>query len=520
MITRAARRVLTRRTLLDGVAAAGGARAAIATLAALGGLEAPPARAAAPDLPRDGRRVLVVGGGIAGLVAAFEMQRAGWSVRVLEAAPRAGGRCMTLRGGDVVEETGGPVQRIGWDSAPHLYFNPGAARIPHHHRGILGYCRALGVPLEVLVNENRAALVEAPGGPVPLRRVQADLRGVVTELAVKGLGAGGLGLPVTEADLLRLRQALRFWGGLDAGLRYSGSSRAGWAEGPGAGLTPPEPLAPLDPRVLMSPAVWLAASFAEGIDYQATMLQPVGGMDRIAAGFARVLGDALVTGAEVLALRRVEAGARVTWRGADGAVQEEVAPRVLLALPAPVLARLDADLSAARREALAALHHSQAAKLAFLAERRFWEEDAAIYGGISWTGRDATQIWYPSHGFHGAKGVLVGAYIWDDDAAARFAALAPEARAAAMAADGEALHPGYAGEVSAPVSVAWARMPRARGAWAEWTSVQRAREYPLLRASEGPYHFAGEYLSWLTGWQEGAVLSAWNALEGLAVPRK
>ena len=228
----------------------------------------------------------------------------------------------------------------------------------------------------------------------------------------------------------------------------------------------------------------------------------------------------MVTGAEVLSLRRVEGGAQVIWRGADGAVREEMAPRVLLALPAPVLAGLDTDFSAERREALAALQYSQAAKLAFLAERRFWEEDAAIYGGISWTGRDATQVWYPSHGFHAEQGVLVGAYIWDDDVAARFAALHAGGPRAAIAADGEALHPGYAREVSAPVSVAWARMPRARGAWAEWTSAQRARAYPLLRAPEGPYHFAGEYLSWLTGWQEGAVLSAWNALEGLADSQK
>ncbi|WP_431269359.1 flavin monoamine oxidase family protein [Dankookia sp. P2] len=227
--------MITRRALLDGVAAAGGARAAIATLAALGGLETTPTRAAAPDLPRDGRRVLVVGGGIAGLVAALEMQRAGWSVRVLEAAAQVGGRCMTLRGGDTVEEIGGPPQDIGWASAPHLYFNPGPARIPHHHRGILGYCKALGVSLEVLVNDNRAAVVDAPGGPVPLRRAQADLRGMIAELAVKGLGAGGLGLPVTEADLAALRQALRFWGALDAELHYRGTSRAGWAEGPGAG---------------------------------------------------------------------------------------------------------------------------------------------------------------------------------------------------------------------------------------------------------------------------------------------
>lgn len=512
--------MISRRALLDGIAAAGGARAVVATLAALGGLPATPARAAAPSLPRDSRHVLVVGGGIAGLVAALEMRRAGWEVRVLEAATRAGGRCMTLRGGDLVEELGGPAQRVAWDSAPHLYFNPGPARIPHLHRGILGYCRALGVPLEVLVNENRAALLDAPGGPVPLRRVQADLRGLAAELAVKGLGAEGLSLPVTEADLSRLRTALRFWGGLDAELRYRGGPRAGWAEPPGAGPDSPKPLGPLDPRVLLEPATWFAAGAAEGIDYQATMLQPIGGMDRIAAALARSLGDALVTGAEVLALQRVEGGARVTWRGPDGAVQEEVAPSVLLAMPAPVLAALDTDLSPERKAALRALRYSQAAKLAFHCRRRFWEEDATIYGGISWTRRDATQVWYPSHGFHAEGGVLVGAYIWDDDVAARLAALDPEARGAAMAGDGEALHAGYAREVAAPVSVAWARMPLARGAWAEWTASQRAREYPLLRAPEGPYHFAGEYLSWLPGWQEGAVLSAWAALESLANAQK
>lgn len=507
--------MITRRALLDAVAATGGARAAIATLAALGGLPATPAAAAAPELPRDGRRVLVLGGGIAGLVAAWEMRRAGWDVRVLEAAARPGGRCMTLRTGDTVQEAGGPVQRVAWPEAPHLYFNPGPARIPHHHRGILGYCKALGVPLEVLVNENRAALVEGPGGPVPLRRLQADMRGFVAELAVKGLGAGGLAMPVSEEDLARLKGALRYWGGLDAEARYRGTSRAGWAEAPGAGLAPPVPTGPLDPRVLMAPEVWQAASFAEGIDYQATMLQPVGGMDRIAAGFARALGDAVVTGAEVIALRRVEGGARVTWRGADGSVREEVAPRVLVTLPAPVLAALDTDFSQARKAALAALRYAHACKLGFFAARRFWEEDAAIYGGISWTPRDALQVWYPSHGFHAEGGVLVGAYIFDGPSAERFEAATPEARGVAMAADGEGLHPGYAREVSAPVSVAWGKMPRAGGAWAEWTRAQRASEYRLLRVPEGPYVFAGEHLSWLVGWQEGAVLSAWNALEDL-----
>ena len=242
-------------------------------------------------------------------------------------------------------------------------------------------------------------------------------------------------------------------------------------------------------------------------------------MDRIAAAFARALGEAVVTGAEVLALRRVEGGAqrdlaRRRWRGA-----RRKWAAVLVALPAPVLA-------SARHRFLrrAAGRHSAALQLfrrrpssAFLAKRRFWEEDAAIYGGISWTGRDATQVWYPSHGFHGEQGRAGRRlYLGRRCRSALRRRCSPEARAAAWRRTARRCIPGYAREVSAPVSVAWARMPRARGAWAEWTTAQRAHEYPLLRAPEGPYHFAGEYLSWLTGWQEGAVLSAWNALEGLA----
>jgi monoamine oxidase len=447
-------------------------------------------------------------------------------VRVLEASSRPGGRCLTLRAGDVVQEADGtPSQRVAWDAAPHLYFNPGPARIPHHHRAILGLCRDLGVPLEVLVNENRAARLQSDpsngGAPLTMRRVQAELRGVVAELAAKALDRGALEAPLTSADLESLRAMLRGFGALDRDLRWRGSPRAGWADPPG--MEPGAPLPPLDPAVLLDPVFWLGAGFAEGIDYAATMLQPVGGMDAIARALAASLGDSLVLGAEVVRLRRDPAGgggARVTWRrAADGTVEESRAAQVLLAPPPPLLAVLDSDLSAERRAALARVRMAPAAKLAFRCDRRWWEEELTIYGGISFTAKAATQIWYPSHGFHAAKGILVGAYIWGGPVGERFAALDPAARAALAVEAGEALHPeiGFARQVAAPVSVAWGRMPLARGAWAEWggsAAAEAART--ALRRPEGPYHFAGDHLSALPGWQEGAVASAWAALEGIA----
>ncbi len=509
--------MLSRRNLLHGIAAAGGLPAAIAAMAAIA--PGPAMAASAPALPPRRDPVIVVGGGIAGMAAALRMRRAGWPVRVLEAAPRPGGRCLTLRAGDLVEEADGtPPQRVAWDPAPHLYFNPGPARIPHHHRAILALCRELGVPLEVLVNENRAALLQSDasnrGVALPMRRVQAELRGVVAELAAKALSPGALEAPLTEADLEALRAMLQGFGALDAGLRWRGTPRAGWADPPG--MEPGTALPPLDPRLLLDPAFWRGAGFAEGIDYAATMLQPVGGMDAIARALAVALGDALLLGAEVSRIRRDPGGgARVTWRR-GGVAEEARAAQVLLALPPPILATLDTDLAPERRAALAAVPMAPAAKLAFQSGRRWWEEEDAIYGGISFTARDATQIWYPSHGFHAAKGILVGAYIWGGTVGERFAALDPAARAALATEALEALHAGHAHEVAAPVSVAWGRMPRARGAWAEWerTPAQDSAR-AALRRPEGPYHFAGDHLSALPGWQEGAVASAWAALEGM-----
>jgi monoamine oxidase len=151
-----------------------------------------------------------------------------------------------------------------------------------------------------------------------------------------------------------------------------------------------------------------------------------------------------------------------------------------------------------------------AVKVAFEAPRRWWEIDQQLYGGISWTDRDITQIWYPSHGFHGKKGVLLGAYISRQAPGLKFTAMTPAERHAAAIADGERLHPGYGKLVGPAASVAWAKIPYSLGAWIEWDAVAGARQaaYPVLLAGDEPFYFAGEHMSYINAWQEGAVQSA------------
>jgi monoamine oxidase len=150
---------LTRRGLLEQIGAAGGAGAAYLAMEALGLAIPTPAGAENFTLPAtsgNGRSVVILGGGIAGLVSAYELRKAGYRVTVLEARNRIGGRVWSIRGGDRIVQTGRPDQHASFD--PGLYFNAGAARIPSTHRVILGYARQFGVKFETFVNVNPNAV--------------------------------------------------------------------------------------------------------------------------------------------------------------------------------------------------------------------------------------------------------------------------------------------------------------------------------------------------------------------------
>ena len=513
---------LSRRTLIHLVGKVGGAAAAYHTMAAMGLLAVPEAYAGPPQLPPGhGRRVVIIGAGIAGMVLAWELRKAGYAPVILEARDRAGGRNWSLRGGDLVRETDS-VQHVGWDAGAHLYFNPGPARLPQHHQGILSYCRELEVPLEIMCNDNRNALLHDDnafdGVPQRNRQVVNDIRGYVAELAAKALAQDALDAAVIADDKDRIRAMLRSFGALDRDLRYQGSSRAGYSVPPGGGEQAGTRLQPLDLHRILASDFWqYQTNFGESWDMAASMMQPVGGMGRIGEAFGRRLGRIIRYGAEVIALKREGSDARVVWRDARTHRQHSLtAPFLIVTIPFPVLRGIDNDFVPDVRTGIAALDYIPAGKIAFQAERRFWELDEQIYGGISWTTRDITQVWYPSAGLHARKGVLVGAYIWSTEQGDAFAAKSPAQRIADALSDGERLHRDYRQHLAKGVSVAWKKIPYSGSAWAEWTRETRAAHYQRLLQGDGPFLFAGEHMSYITGWQEGAVRSAHYTLQQIA----
>ena len=161
---------------------------------------------------------------------------------------------------------------------------------------------------------------------------------------------------------------------------------------------------------------------------------------------------------------------------------------------------------------MVAVAYGNAVKIAWQS-RRFWETDSHIYGGISFVRSLPGMIWYPSAKIMSDKGILIGAYAADADAVALAAKPLNEQFALSRKAI-EGLHPGHGKELEAPIGIAWAKVPFSLGNTARWQAGQDAL-YTLLDTPDGPFYFAGEHLSHIGGWQEGAVLSAHRAVRAI-----
>lgn len=508
----------SRRDLLRAVGAAGGSAAVYAAATALG-LVVQPAAAGELDLKlRRNRKphVVVLGAGIGGLVAALELRKAGYDCTVLEASRRAGGRNLTLRRGDAVDELGNR-QVCEFDDHPNLYFNAGPARIPGHHRAVLGYCRTLGVPLEIFVNENRRAWVQDDGGfggrPVRHHEYRTDARGFIAELLAKSVSKEALAAPLSGEDFERLREFLRAYGDLDANFAYAGSARSGYASG--GMVAPGVKKAPRDFADVLGTNFWRTyMHWGELADQAAPMMQPVGGMDRIVTALMGEVGEVVRLGSPVQEIRLQEHGVEVVYANSAGATYALAADYCLNSIPTHLVPGLRHNLPAPYARSLAAPGRGRLFKLAFQAERRFWEDDG-IYGGISWTSQDITQIWYPPHGIHSDKGVILGAYAFDDPIGTRLARLSAAQRVELALSQGERIHPHYRRFVGRGVSVAWHRMNHMLGCSAVWSESALRNHFARLQNPAGRHYMMGDQISYHPGWQEGAIQSAYHALRDI-----
>jgi monoamine oxidase len=292
---------ITRRNLLSALARLGGAGAVYETLAVWDFLKPPPALGAGLELPKlavPGKRVAILGAGVAGLCAAYELDRAGYDCVVLEASRRIGGRSLTLRPGDVFKEMHTAPQECRFDDGQWL--NAGPGRIPHHHVRVIDYCRQFGVTMQPYIFASRANLVHSGhldnGRTMQIRRVYHDLQGHIAELLDKCVSRPDMDLPIPKAELESFRDMLSKFGDLtrverDGKVTYAYQNRWGWAgydEPPGLAGEPGRPMSPMALDEILRSRVWDDYIFREHeYFWQTSLIEPTGGMDNFVKAFAR-----------------------------------------------------------------------------------------------------------------------------------------------------------------------------------------------------------------------------------------
>ncbi|HEV7682346.1 MAG TPA: FAD-dependent oxidoreductase [Pyrinomonadaceae bacterium] len=551
---------VTRRRFLEQVGMAGGSAALYETMTALGLIHLPEAWAGPPEIPQGGgKSVVILGAGIAGLTAAYELTRANYNCKVIELTERPGGRNHTARRGTVVKEInekGVQTEQVcNFDEG--LYLNLGPGRLPYHHRRVLHYCNEFGVALEVYVMETMANLFQSDkafGGKAQLRRrIAYDTQGYIAEMLAKAVNQNALNAELDATDRDNLLCLLKNFGDLgqndlcskcgqnrcnkcnvscDACIscskqcvtcfRYTGSTRDGCE------ITVQQPCEPgptLPLKELLSSEYW-RFRFYQSFEYewQPTLFQPVGGMDKIVDGFVGKVGSLIQYDTKVLDIQIGNDGVKVVTE--TGGTRTTISADYCISnIPLPLLAKISNNFDPGFDAAVKQCIYDPTCKLGWQSNKRFWENDKnQIYGGISYTDDPITQMWYPSYDYFTKNGTLTGVYNYDQNAI-DFGNMSLTDRIRDARRGAVKFHPEFADERVVPsdkaISIAWQNIPSEGGGWANWdpNSTSHAKAYSRLLAPDRRFYVTGDQVSQLPGWQEGAMMSAQHVVEQIGGKR-
>ncbi len=496
-----ARQQLLRREFLRRLMALTGAAASASALPALGAI-------ANPAKPLN---IVIVGAGLSGLVAAYELERRGHRVTILEADTRhIGGRVRTLRFAD------------------GLYGEAGAMRIPTRHLLTRHYISEFGLPLRKFVFSNPQAYYFVRGH----RQRIADVKELNRLYALRDdertkspddLWAASVGKALAGLDDAQKKE-------LSADTLSSAKVRALDQQSlqqlcEAAGLSDEA----IEFMAVTSGSETLLASAAtetlreEFLEvWSLGFDEIVGGTDRLASAFAAHLRTKPKLGCDVYRLTqsadRKRAGALYRERGANKQIEGDF---LLCTLPCPVLSRIDVqpELSGPKWRAIRELNYDSSTKVLAVARRRFWESEDGIYGGGTFTDLPIATAYYPSDNAEGkdarvsaGPGVMLASYSWGQPAR-RLASLDHPARSALALQHLARVHPqlGNPGMVRETRSWSWDNHPLSSGAFAWFLPGQHTELHAALVAPEGRIYFAGEHASLTHTWMQGALESGLRA---------
>lgn len=465
--------------------------------------EQPPIPAATLAVAREGlerrpgtarKRVLIIGAGLAGLVAAYELKRQGHDPVVLEAQHRVGGRIYTLR-----------------SFAPGLYAEAGAMRIPRSHDLTMEYCRLFNLEMRPFVMGNPNGLVHIGGVRMTAAEANEHPERLPFNLAANEHG----------------RSADTLWADAIAGLRemVENEGEQAW----------PEIVRRYDEYSLYE--FLKSRGFSEGaIEFYAVMnfvesdlhnsfvevlreelsgayvdmSTIVGGMDALPNAFYGELHDSVRFGHEVKAIE--QDGASVTLRCRVGPdTVSFTGDYAICTVPFSVLRPIEHRFSREKERAIRQLNYHASTKILLQVRDRIWESADGIYdGGATVTDLPVRRLNYPPSDKSTSRGILLASYTWGQDAL-QWGAMDEETRIEEALDDVSQIHPGIRDVFEVGATHAWYGDRWARGAFALFAPEQQTQLQSAILQTEGRIYFAGEHCSLYHAWIQGALESGIRA---------
>jgi monoamine oxidase len=457
--------------------------------------------------PAAKKHVVIVGAGIAGLCAGYELERLGYEVTILEAdLKHAGGRIRTLR------FEGG------------RYGEAGAMRIPQDHNFTRFYCDELGLRLRPFVQVNHQGFLRVRGKKVRMERA-AELRtlfelspdeATLTDLDLWNRAIGALATRLSEAEQKDLYQERpQFYGSrlLDGSSLHRRLADAGLSEGA---------IQLLASTWNLETGVHFALCEHLREEIEGVWVEPFdeieGGMDLLPGAIAAKLAGKIRFGAPVVAIAQDGAGVAAVFEQANGR-HTVTGDWLLCTTPLGVLSRIEyrPGWSPKKADAIRRVNYDDATKVLALTRSRFWETNDGIFGGGSVSDGALGSTWYPadnavtrSEDVSRAPSVLLASYSWGQTARR----MAKNSSRETVLPELATLHDTLKSD---PCQIehlekwSWADHPWSVGAYSFYHPGDQSELHAALVAPEGRVLLAGEHASLTHSWIQGGLQSAVRA---------
>ena len=436
------------------------------------------------------KRVIILGAGLAGMSAGYELAEAGHDVLLLEARSRPGGRVYTLRK----------------PFADGLYAEAGATRIPENHHWTMKYVDEFGLELDEFRPTDLQDVHYVHGSRIVAGHGDAISWPVELTPEERTLGLTGMRRKYVTPVLKEMGNVGVFdWSPPESVREFDEMTWTEFLAARGASPGAVELLTMGHSSGLygeMSALQMLRVSVEGRTRRQ--MFKIRGGNDLLPQAFASRLKEKIRFNSQAVRIEHDDQGVRVAFLE-SGKQQSVSGDLIICAIPFSLLKNIDVrpGFSAEKRRAIEQLWYTSIARVSLQTRARFWQGEGL--SGFAQTDLPIMESWNLTHNAQGTRGILA-AYCSGPSARA-ITAMNEADRVAYTVKQMELLFPGIREHFEFGVSVCWDEEQWSRGAWSWLKPGQAKTILPYISRSEGRIHFAGDHTSAWSSWMQGALES-------------